>query len=102
MYQDTIPKTQDLKVESLADHVALCYIYSFLNEIDGVFADWPDITPITPETQNFIHEVERAFSKLSVYVYQLLHKAEQYEDVELPTKMPAGGKKSYSRTSSLV
>jgi hypothetical protein len=80
--EGVIPK--DIEAKSKADHVALCYTYDFLNQMHSVFSDWPNITPVDPETKEFIHQVERSFSRMSVYVYQLLCRARQYEGMTLP------------------
>lgn len=75
---------ESIEVESQAEYIALCYVYDFVLAMSGFFADWPTITDITPETKEFVDKVERAFSKLSVYVYQLLARASQYEKGEVP------------------
>ena len=81
---DSIPK--DIEIRSHADYVALCYTYNFILEMDSVFNDCADLhTVFKPETQEFIRQVERSFSRLSVYLYQRINRGErQYKGMALP------------------
>lgn len=84
MYQSTCPIPEDIKVESQADYVALSYTYNFVLQMDAVFADCAEILPVASETRALLNQIERSFSALVVYLFQVSAKGkEQYQHMEL-------------------
>lgn len=75
---------QSLKPESHADYVALSYLYNFMIQMDAVFSEWTKKEVLSPETKQFVHEVERSFSEIAVLFYQNLNREQQFEKMEIP------------------